>query len=183
MNAEPNPTVTPPSDLVTSAESTDAPLPRRRKLVRYLVNTGLSFVVNLGLTALLHEVFEVREAMAYAVALVTVFVMNFILFRYYVFDGRTDRPARQLGAFAATSVVFRSGEWVAFRLLTEAPFFHELNERYAFYYLLVIIAVQGTTFVIKYFVYGGWLFKRRDIAPAPSTDPTAAAHTSPPGIR
>lgn len=156
-----------PDTVGPAAAAPPASPPRYRKLVRYLVNTGLSFVVNLGLTALLHEVFEVREAMAYAVALVTVFVMNFLLFRYYVFDGRTDQPAKQLGTFAATSVVFRTGEWIAFRILTEAPFFREFNERYAYYYLLVIIAVQGTTFVIKYFVYGGWLFKRRPTDDAP----------------
>lgn len=133
---------------------------RYQKLFRYLVNTGLSFVVNLGLTALLHEVFEFREAMAYGVALVVVFVMNFVLFRYYVFDGRTDQPAKQLGTFAATSVVFRVSEWFAFRLL---------NERFAVHYLLAIVVVQGTTFVVKYFVYGGWLFKRPTVIDSPAS--------------
>ncbi|MBB6430980.1 GtrA family protein [Algisphaera agarilytica] len=135
-------------------ETAEAPAetPRFRKLFRYLVNTGLSFVVNLGLTALLHEAFGVREATSYAVALVTVFVMNFLLFRYYVFDGRTDQPGKQLATFAGTSVVFRVSEWFVFRLL---------HEKLGVYYLLAIILVQGTTFVIKYFVYGGWLFNRK----------------------
>ena len=131
----------------------DAAPPRRRKAIRYLVNTGLSFAVNLGLTFVLHEVFAVREALAYAASLVTVFVMNFLLFRYYVFDGRTATPGRQLAAFFATSVAFRSFEWLAFVAL-----YHRL----ALHYLLVIVAMQGFTFVVKYFVYGGWLFKRKD---------------------
>ncbi len=130
-------------------------LPPHRKLVRYLVNTGLSFVVNLGLTYLLHEAFAVREAYAYAASLVTVFVMNFLLFRYYVFDGRTGSPGRQLATFFATSVAFRGFEWLAFVAL-----YHRLGV----HYLLVIVGVQGFTFILKYFVYGGWLFNRK---PAP----------------
>ena len=129
--------------------------PRRRKVLRYLVNTGLSFVVNLGLTFVLHETFAVREAVAYAASLVTVFAMNFVLFRYYVFDGRTGTPGRQLAAFFATSVAFRSFEWLAFVAL-----YHRL----ALHYLLVIVGVQGFTFVLKYIVYGGWLFKRSPAA-------------------
>ena len=140
---------------MTAAAAKDDPatgaVPRRRNLVRYLVNTGLSFVVNLGLTFVLHEAFAVREAFAYAASLVTVFAMNFLLFRYYVFDGRTDTPGRQLATFFATSVAFRSFEWLAFVAL-----YHRL----ALHYLLVIVGVQGFTFVVKYFLYGGWLFKR-----------------------
>ncbi|MEM6855611.1 MAG: GtrA family protein [Planctomycetota bacterium] len=159
-------TTAPPADASAPAESSESPetpegsaeasMPRYRKLFRYLVNTGLSFVVNLGLTALLHEAFGVREATAYAVALVTVFVMNFLLFRYYVFDGRTEQPGQQLATFAGTSVAFRVSEWFVFRLL---------HEKLGVYYLLAIILVQGTTFVIKYFVYGGWLFKRKTPQP------------------
>lgn len=160
MNAEtpfsavaqpPDPPSEAPDVAATQDEPNSAP-PRHRKIIRYLINTGLSFVVNLGLTALLHEAFDVHEATAYAVALVTVFVMNFLLFRYYVFDGRTNKPGKQLATFAGTSVIFRVSEWFAFRLLLE---------KFGVYYLFAIILVQGTTFVIKYFVYGGWLFKRK----------------------
>ena len=159
--AKPDGSTEPASDpSPNAAEATQAPdTPRYRKLFRYLVNTGLSFVVNLGLTALLHEAFGVREATAYGVALVTVFVMNFLLFRYYVFDGRTDQPGKQLATFAGTSVAFRVSEWFVFRLL---------HEKLGVYYLLAIILVQGTTFVIKYFVYGGWLFKRKTTPTTPN---------------
>lgn len=133
---------------------------KRQKITRYLLNTVLSFGVSVGVTALLHEGWGVDEAVAYGVALVIAFVVNFLMFRYYVFDGRTDRPGRQLAVFAGSSVAFRLTEWLGFRLLTEGL---------GVYYLAAVVLMQGGTFVLKYFVYGRWLFKRRSARSTPKT--------------
>jgi putative flippase GtrA len=161
VSASPPPA--PPAEPDT-ADSTPKPDDTGRthgsKVFRYLINTGLSFAVNLGLTALLHEAMGVREELAYAVALAVVFVMNFLMFRFYVFDGRSDQPGKQVGLFLGTSIVFRLVEYLGFLLV---------HSVLGVYYLLAIVLVQGSTFVIKYFVYGGWIFKRTPSKPAAET--------------
>ena len=127
----------------------------RARSFRWGVNTVASFVVNLGLTVVLHEVFGVRNTIAYAVALTTVFFMNFAFFRYYVFV--QDDP-RSLGALFATYTASAIG----FRLVEYASFvlFHTVA---GVQYVVAIVLVQGTSFVAKYFYYGRVFRSRRRV--------------------
>ena len=125
----------------------------RARSFRWGVNTGLSFVVNLGLTIFLHESLGVTTSVAYAVALTTVFFMNFVLFHYYVFSQHEPKPLGQLFAtYAASAIGFRLGEYAAFLLI------HALV---GLQYMLAIILVQGASFVLKYFFYGRVVFRER----------------------
>jgi putative flippase GtrA len=56
-----------------------------KTFVRYVGVGGLSFVLSIGLTALLHEVFDFAEVVAFAMALAFVFCTNFVLARSYIF--------------------------------------------------------------------------------------------------
>lgn len=118
---------------------------------RWGVITLVNFVVNVGLTAMLHEGFGVDTRVAYAIALTTVFFMNFALLRYYVYAPNDAQPLGALFAtYAASAIGFRLTEYVGFLLL------HTIA---GVPYLIAIFLVQGASFFVKYFYYGR-LFSR-----------------------
>ena len=126
------------------------------KSFRWGVNTLASLVVNLGLTIGLHEGFAVDPAVAYAIALVTVFLMNFVFFRYYVFIQSEPLPiGSQFMAYTASAIGFRVVEYLSFVLL------HTLL---GVHYVVTIILVQGLSFVVKFFFYGRLIFRAKNTA-------------------
>lgn len=125
--------------------------PRTGASLRYLVFSGFSFCVNLGVTATLHEMLGVVPEVAFAIALVTVFVINFAGLRWWIFAG-TKRPfGSQLLGFALSSLGFRGLEYAGYLVLLlglGVP------------YLGAALAVIGISFVAKYVLYDSWLFSR-----------------------
>jgi putative flippase GtrA len=120
--------------------------------LRYLLQSGLSFTTNLGITAGLHELLGVSPEISFAIALVFVFVMNFAGMRWWVFRG-TDRPiATQFMGFGLSSLAFRGLEYCGYLLLYRVA---------AIPYLVAAAATIGISFVVKYVVYNSWLFSRR----------------------
>lgn len=118
----------------------------QNRLFRWGVNTGASFIVNLGLTIGLHEGMGVRPEVAYGVALASVFFMNFIFFRYYVFAQEQPAPiGQQFAAYTGSAISFRLAEYGSFILI------HSLI---GLHYVATVIVVQGVAFVIKFFFYG-----------------------------
>jgi putative flippase GtrA len=118
---------------------------------RFLVLGVLSFSTNLGITAGLHEILGVSPEVAFAIALVIAFCMNFSLMRWWVFRG-TERPIMdQLVGFGVSSLFFRGTEYVGYLFL-----YRIANVRY----LTAAVAVLGASFVVKYVVYNSWLFSR-----------------------
>lgn len=121
---------------------------------RWGVNTVASFVVNLGVTAGLHEVLSVRAEIAYAAGLLTVFFMNFGFFRYYVFVQPEPMPIRrQFAAYTASAIGFRVSEYVGFLVL---------HTMLGVHYIITMFVVQGATFVMKFFFYGRLVFRGRN---------------------
>jgi putative flippase GtrA len=116
---------------------------------RYLLNTVLSFGVTVGGTWALHSAVGMSEELSYGISLVAAFFLNFFMFRHYVFEGKEVQPGRQLGAFGVLTIVFRCGEFIGFLAI---------HTYLGVHYILTVFLVQGTTFVIKYFVYGGIVF-------------------------
>lgn len=120
---------------------------------RWGVNTVASFIVNLGVTAGLHEVLSVRAEIAYAAGLLTVFLMNFGFFRYYVFVQPEPMPIRrQFAAYTASAIGFRVSEYLGFLVL---------HTMLGVHYIITMFVVQGATFVMKFFFYGRLVFRGR----------------------
>jgi putative flippase GtrA len=120
--------------------------------VRFGLVSILSVSVNIGLTALLHEIFHFSAELAFAIALGVVMAQNFLLSRYYVYDGRSGNPAHQMALFVVSSLGFRGGEYVAFIIghtWLGAP------------YLPTILGVLMTSFLIKFFYYRCVVFERK----------------------
>jgi putative flippase GtrA len=118
---------------------------------RFLLLGALSFSVNLGITAALHEIFGVSPEVSFAVALIVVFLMNFSMMRWWVFRG-TRRPIlEQLASFGASSLFFRGLEYAGYLVLLRHG---------GFPYLGAAFTVIGISFTLKYLVYNFWLFSR-----------------------
>lgn len=123
---------------------------KKESFVRFCLVTVLSLVVSFGLTITLHEAFAVAAEIAYALALVTVFVMNFLFMRYYIFRAQQGCIVRQFSLMILASLGFRSAEYGGFLLLHTWAGLH---------YVAVMFAVQFISFVAKYFFYGGAVFR------------------------
>ncbi len=128
---------------------------RAKAILRFGTSGALSFAVNLGGTAFLHELCGFGEEVAFAVALAVVFVMNFLVMRYYVFPGPQRSVTTQLAMFGASSVGFRGAEYLAFLILHTW-----LRTQYA----LAIVAILALSFVCKFVFYRGVVFARRECA-------------------
>jgi len=127
------------------------PAARTGAPLRFVLLGAISFTTNLGITAGLHELAGISPDMSFAVGLVTVFVLNFATMRWWVFPDSGLSLARQLAGFAMTSVGFRSSEFLVFLLLRHVG---------GTYYLLAAGVTLCISMVVKYFVYGSWLFAR-----------------------
>ena len=128
-----------------------------RRIIRYLMASGLSFVISMGLTALLHEVAGLVEPAAVGIALFTAFLVNFFTLRRFVF-GSTDRPGPQLIRFVFVSVAYRLSEWGAFYLI---------HTMVGINYNITLGSILVVTFILKYFTARFFVF-----APARTTSET-----------
>lgn len=126
-----------------------------RDMARWVGLSAFSFGLTVGITALCHEVIGWSEETGYALALVTAFLANFVAMRHVVFGDRAERLGRQFAAFLTASICFRTLEYWAFLLL------HTLL---GVHYLLTIIAVQGTSSVIKFAFYRSVVFRKKTVA-------------------
>ncbi len=113
----------------------------------------VSFTLNLGLSALLHELLGVSEELSFGVSLMVVFVVNFLACRYLIFDAAGGNLARQLIAFTLSSLAFRGMEYVAFLLLHSLVGVH---------YLIAITAVLGVSMIGKFLFYRGAVFVKQN---------------------
>jgi putative flippase GtrA len=117
--------------------------------LRFVLLGAISFTTNLCVTAGLHELAGVSPDVSFATGLATVFAINFAAMRWWVFPDSGLPMARQLAGFAMMSVVFRGSEFLVFLLLRHVG---------GTYYLFAAGGTLGLSMIVKYFVYGSWLF-------------------------
>ena len=117
---------------------------------RYIVMSGFSFSLNVGLTVALHETIGLAEEAACLTALVTVFVINFFGQRHFVFQAQRGDAKRQVIRFCITSWTCRSAEYLGFLLLHSL-----LGEQYVLALLFVLIV----SFCFKYAIFKAMVFQ------------------------
>lgn len=118
------------------------------KATRFALLTIVSLTTNLSIAYGLFYA-GVPEALAFASALLTAFVLNFAGCRWFVFLS-TDTPlTRQLLHFALTNGSFRLLEYLSLLALSAVGFSN---------YYIRVITVLATSFVLKFFVYGRFVF-------------------------
>ena len=126
-------------------------------LLRFLAGGVASTVVTLGTTAALHEVVAIREVIAAAIGLTASLVVNFAVLRLFVFRGTSIPLRRQAMMFLGSSGVFRALEYSGFFVL------HLLGV----HYLVGLVLILGSSFVVKFFVYERLVFSRKPEARTP----------------
>lgn len=117
-----------------------------------------SAALSFGLTIGLHELAGVPTFAAYAVALVVTFLVNFAAMRYAVFVGHSGSARGQIALHGLTAITFRAGEYAAFLLLHSCLGLH---------YVLAMVAIQGLSFLGKFFVYRNVVFRLPAQHPCP----------------
>jgi putative flippase GtrA len=86
-------------------------------LRNYMIAGAVSVAIVLSVAAALHEIGEVAERGAVAVALLVGLGVNFTLLRRFVFPGQVLGLGRQLLETVATSISFRGIDYVIFLVL------------------------------------------------------------------
>jgi putative flippase GtrA len=119
---------------------------------RFIGLSGVSFATNVGLTVLLKEKAGLAPEAAFAIAIVVVFTMNFLAYRYYVFDGRSQDFRTQLLLFALASGGFRGSEYLTFVIC------HRL---FGIQYVVALVGILMLSTVAKFVFYQRAIFVRR----------------------
>lgn len=119
------------------------------RLARFIAVSALGLALNLAITITVHEVLGGSEETAFAVAIVTVFVLNFLACRYFIFDAARGDPRRQFLGFLMSSGLFRVLQYAGFLLVHTV-----LHVQY----LVAAILVLGFTFFAKFSFYGNVVF-------------------------
>jgi putative flippase GtrA len=143
-----------------------------KALFRWAQLSCISFVINFGLTVVLHEWGQMSEEAAFAVALAVVLVMNFLLMRWYVYETKAGAIWQQFGLYLCSAIVFRATEYGAFLLW---------HTWYGSDYRLVVVGISVISSGVKFFYYRflfGWRGRLQMAAAAATTVPyTSAAPT------
>lgn len=91
--------------------------PTLMKGARMAMMSVVSFVVNLGIFALVSRYTPWPPEVAAVIAIAIVMVMNFGACRYWIFDARSGDMGRQMLGFGMATIGFRSAELGAFSLI------------------------------------------------------------------
>jgi putative flippase GtrA len=125
-------------------------LSKRASFVRFCLITGLSYAINVGLTAALTELAGWPEEAAFAAALVVAMTSNFLFMRYWIYDGAAGSGPRQVLLYLLSSVIFRGLEYALFLVA---------HTWLGVPYVLAITGVLGLSFLTKFFYYRAVVFK------------------------
>ncbi|WP_045215331.1 GtrA family protein [Desulfonatronovibrio magnus] len=121
---------------------------------KYIAVSLVGFTLSLGLTIFLHEICRLDPERAYAVALISVFIINFALMRYWVYSHtRTQSCAlKQFTLMATSSALFRLIEYIVFIFLYGWLGIH---------YVLSILTIMSISAFSKFFFYNSFVFSKR----------------------
>ncbi|RPI77972.1 MAG: hypothetical protein EHM42_13395 [Planctomycetaceae bacterium] len=140
--------------------------------VRFMVASVASFLVAYGITIGLHELADVSEGDAFGAALVVVFFLNFLSYRFFIYGRSTAPLLRQFGVYACSAAAFRGLEYVVFNWLMV-----QLQLDYRLVTPAVLLGSTLGKFLFYRFVFGDPSKRRlREIDPrsAVSLEPAGA---------
>lgn len=118
------------------------------KIFRFGIMTAFSAGVNMGGSIALKELAGFSPEQAFAIALITVFVLNFYLLRYFVFYGRNQKISKQVMKYTIFAICFRGTEYIGFLIIFKLIVFD---------YKLAILIILVVSLVMK-FIFYNWLF-------------------------
>jgi putative flippase GtrA len=116
---------------------------------------AVAALTNLAVVALAREIGGFSVGTAYLLSFSVVLCLSFALCRYTVFRATHEDIRRQFAKFVLSSLVFRGVELSASYALYELAGVH---------YFLALLAVQVSSFFIKFFYYRAIVFSAGDSA-------------------
>lgn len=133
---------------------------RQSAKLRYLLQSGFVFTLNLGVTVAAHEWLGLPKNLAFALALVTVIATGFLSLKYFVYQATSGPIVREFLAYLPSVGMFAVLQYILFWGLGSVA---------GVDYRLANIAAQGTTFVLKFFFYQAFVFQAAKAGSAPET--------------
>ena len=125
-----------------------------KKGLKFGVATVTACLLNFGINIIGHECFGISVNILYPIALVTVSLSGFLLFRFFVYPGAAQKNALKQGwQFIVSSIVFRLLEWVLFCFL-----YNVIALSFHWWYVCCIIIVQALGTLSKFFFYNFFIF-------------------------
>ncbi|WP_246857242.1 GtrA family protein [Pseudarthrobacter sp. NIBRBAC000502770] len=149
---------TPPSGTSSSAETPVEAAPAvpgmvmglyRHPVVRFLLVGGVSFALDLGLLAILHEIFDVPLWIATPIAFIVSLVFNFLLQRLFTFR------ANNSGSISALKYILLVIVNILVSDLIVTGF-----DAVGWTYVIGKTAATILTTAWNYFLYRHWIFRR-----------------------
>lgn len=120
--------------------------------IRFVGAGFLVFPIGLLTSALLHEVFGLREEIAAGGAFCVMLCVSFILARTFIFrSAGTGEVNRQLPRFLLISFGMRGAEYLMFLALFRT---------FAIPYLFAMVMAVAASSLFKFFLYRVWVFGR-----------------------
>lgn len=116
--------------------------------MRFLQLGGFAFCLNLAITTSLHELLGLPADLAFAIALVTLFFVNFFGFRRFVYRS-TGHARGQIGRYFIAVLCFRLAEYGGFLLL---------YQHIGIDYLPTAMAVLAISAGAKFLTFRNWVF-------------------------
>ena len=120
-----------------------------QRFQRFVIGSGASFTLNIGVTWFIHEVLGWEPATAFAIALLSVFTTNFFVMRHFVFEAGAAAARTQAVRYLLLALGFRGGEYLAFLAV------HEIAR---IPYLVSATLILAASTLVKFFVYGSTVF-------------------------
>jgi|GEM_PF-5594848 len=115
----------------------------------------VAMALNLLVTTTAHEAAGLSVGASYGLGFSVVLVVSFMLCRHKVFDAATQAIRPQFTRFVISSLFFRGAEYASCYLIFKVLGIH---------YFVSLVAVQITSFFIKFFFYRAVVFSGDDKA-------------------
>ena len=128
------------------------------QFARFGVSTGFSATMSFGLPIILHEWLGVAQKPSVAIGFATAYVGNIALLRLFVFRS-TGSWLGQLARYIPVNGCFRIVEYLGFVVLLD---------HFGLDYRLAMLAVLGTSSLIKFFAYRLIFLDRAERSGAPA---------------
>jgi putative flippase GtrA len=112
----------------------------------------LSFLLNYGLFFTLHKLVGMSPALAAALSMAVVVMVNFNGCKYYVYHDLHGDTKAQFLRFIVGTILFRSAEWCAFVLLAKWLSMDSI---------VLYPIVLSVSFLLKLLTYGKLVFNQR----------------------
>jgi len=117
---------------------------KSRQFLRYILQSSGIFLFHMIFVYTLVQGFDVGSSVAFGFSISLAFLIGFYTLRTFVFNSSSNRIASSFFLMLASSLVFRVGEFYAFKYLDS---FNSYN------YLLLVAFVLTGSFVLKFLVY------------------------------